>query len=188
MSGNWLRAWGAGRSEKPSRSILQNEDLPVLPDSLRSQISTVEAAALAVYARHGLPTDAGGYVRRGAAGTPWEKLPDGLSIEDKWALMEAAPPGSGWRYADRSCLGRQSDIAELRQASLLLSACAGLTARLEGRMPTTPQDVADALQLGATSAMLASAIGQGDTGLDSETQHSPLTFEEAAGKDTGGAT
>lgn len=148
-----MRRWLARRRDNEAPDLATWHEAPTLPDGLADRIERVEQAALSLYARHGLPTQAGGYLRRGPD-APWEKLSDTLTPEEKWQLLEQAPPGAGWRFADRSALGRNHPEPRVHRAAILLAACGGLRARLDGHIPTTAQDLADAVQLGAASAWL----------------------------------
>lgn len=170
-----LSRWLPGRKEiEASPAPDMDDNVFQLPEGLAEEIAAVELAALAVYARHDLPVTAGGYRQCGPEAV-WEKLPDDLTPLDKMMLLEDAPEGGQWRFADRSGIGRTSHIAEVRRASVLLAACEGLRARLSGCLPTTAQDVADALHLGAASGWLAGAAT--DEALPDTTEaHSPLVF------------
>ncbi len=170
-----LFTWLRGRQEADALPAPdRGDELFQLPEGLADDIATIEAAALDIYARHGLPVAAGGYVQRGPDAA-WEKLPDTLSAPQKMALLDEAPENGQWRFVERSGIGRLSTITEVRRASALLAACEGLRARLTGRMPTTAQDVADALHLGSASAWL---LGSGHALPEAGTEQplAPLTF------------
>lgn len=167
--GGGLLHWLGGRREEPLVPVDDGEEI-ALPEGLSDQILTVESAALEIYRRAGLPTRAGSYVQRGPD-APWEPLGDNLGPAEKWDLLNSAPEGAGWRFVDRASLGRTSDDPVVRRASTLLVTCAGLKARLSGELPTSAQDVADALQLGAAAAWLAQIVAS----LSLE-DHQPLTF------------
>lgn len=130
-------------------------------DSLLVELVHMEAAAAEVYGRHGLPDQPGQYRRRGEAGA-WEKVADRLTPAEKWAMIEAAPREEGWRFASLEHLGVRSDIPEVRQAAAVLAACRGLRQRLTAEAPISPQDLADAIRLGASWRRLSDA-------------HAPLT-------------
>lgn len=129
------------------------EDDLQLPDGLPEQIRTVEHAALAIYQRHNLPSEQISYVRKGP-NAPWEALSATLTPEQKWALINQAPQGAGWRYGDRSVVGRHHEVAEVRNAATLLATCDNLQRRLKGREPVTPQDISDAMLLGTAAGVL----------------------------------
>ncbi|WP_292052309.1 MULTISPECIES: hypothetical protein [unclassified Brevundimonas] len=147
------------------------EDELQLPDGLPDQIHTVEQAALAIYRRHNLPTDPVSYLKRGPD-APWEVLPAGLTPADKWNMVNAAPAGAGWRFGDRSILGRQSPHEEVRNASTLLATCDQLRRKLSGESPVTAQDIADAMLLGTAAGVLMSGASQVATA----EPHAPLSF------------
>lgn len=144
------------------------------PDGLPQQIITVEQACLDVYRQHGLPTAAGNYRHKGGPGEDWETLPEGLTPEEKWKLYLEAPEGAGWRFADRAALGKHSDIPEVRRASTLLQACDRVRQRIEGKEPVTPQDLADAVDLGTASGLLLQAMSA--AGLEPAPDYQPLVF------------
>lgn len=114
---------------------------------LLALIAEVEATALAVYRRHGLPDRPGQYAR-GPRAKSWSWLAESLTPQEKWARLESHPTGKGWRHGDLIRVGQDAEAAEARMASGVLAACKGLKARIEtGRTPTF-QDMADALRLG----------------------------------------
>lgn len=118
-----------------------------IENELRALIAEVEATALAVYRRYGLPDRPGQYARDPRA-KAWNWLAESLRPEEKWARLESHPTGTGWRYGDLIRVGQEADAVEARMASGVLAACEGLKARIEsGRTPTF-QDLADALRLG----------------------------------------
>lgn len=117
-------------------------------DDLLAELAVMEAAARQVYARHGLP-DQPGHYRRTGEGAAWEKIADRLTPAEKWAIMETAPAQAGWRFSSLERIGAQSDVAEVRRAAALLDACRGLRQRLTEDAPISPQDLVDAIRLGA---------------------------------------
>lgn len=114
---------------------------------LLSLLQRIETAAGHVYGRNGLPQLPGHY-RRPTGGGAWERLGEGLSPAEKWALIAQSPEGEPWRYAAFEALGARSDIPEVRQASALLAACQGLRQRLADRTTISAQDLADSIRLG----------------------------------------
>ncbi|MEN5147148.1 hypothetical protein [Brevundimonas diminuta] len=142
----------------------RRRDVPALPDQARAdqarpeppdgvddllaEIGVMETAARQIYARHGLP-DQPGHYRRAGEDAPWEKIADRLTPSEKWTIMEAAPEQAGWRFSSLEGIGSRSDVAEVRRAAALLEACRGLRQRLIGDAPITPQDLVDAIRLGA---------------------------------------
>lgn len=142
-----------------------------LPDELPRQIHTVRNASLEIYRQHGLPTERGNYRRRGPSST-WERLSDDLSPSEKWDLVQAAPKAAGWRFSDRSGLGRHSPVEDVRQAASLLQKCDNLHRKLETNEEITSSDIADAMLIGTASGFLLQARASKATG----TAHSPLMF------------
>jgi len=118
-------------------------------DSLLAEIAAMETAAAEVYGRHGLPNQPGQYRRRGDDDGAWEKVADRLAPAEKWAMIHATQPEDGWRFASLERLGARSDIPEVRQAAAVLAACRGLRQRLTEAAAISPQDLADAIRLGA---------------------------------------
>jgi hypothetical protein len=80
------------------------EDLPP-DDDIDALMKRLEAEALEVFARHGLPGDAGIYRRAKEAGS-WEFLGSNLSVAERWSMVLAHPPEEGWRYVPLSEIGR----------------------------------------------------------------------------------
>lgn len=143
----------------------RRRDVPALPDQaqpeppdgiddLLAELAVMETAARQVYARHGLPDQPGHYRRKGED-TAWEKIADRLSPAEKWAIMEAAPAQAGWRFSSMEAIGARSDIVEVQRAAALLEACRGLRQRLTGDAPISPQDLVDAIRLGAAWRQLS---------------------------------
>lgn len=116
--------------------------LPAVLDRL----AAIEAGALAVYARHGLPTRPGHY-RKGPRAKSWTWLAADLSPGDRWAEVLARPPERGWRHAALADLGALDGRPGPRRASERLKAVARLRDRLTAGEPLTPGDLLDALEL-----------------------------------------
>ena len=147
-------------------SVTRLDDPPSPPDfdpidadpshaSLTSLLDEIEASACAVYRRHDLPTAPGQYARSAKTGQ-WRYLSDSLTAEERWALVLAQKPGSGWRFASLPDLGDQTDgPADLRLASRVLRACHHLRARMK---QDTPSDEAleMSIRLGADWLQLQS--------------------------------
>ncbi|HEY1071598.1 hypothetical protein [Brevundimonas sp.] len=151
---------GRRRSESSGERPSERAETTTAIDDLLDLLRMIEAAAGAVYGRHGLPQRPGHY-RRSADSHAWEPLGDALSPAEKWALIDAAPKGGRWRYAAHETLGAHSDIAAVRQASALLAACQGLRKRLADRAIISPQDLADSIRLGQAWRRLVEDGGQG---------------------------
>jgi hypothetical protein len=144
-------------------------------DSLLAEIAAIETAAAGLYGRHGLPDQPGQYRRRGDEGA-WEKVADPRTPAEKWAMIQAAPPEEGWRFASLASLGARSEIAEVRQAAAVLAACRGLRQRLTEETPISPQDLADAIRLGASWRRLSAPSDASDDAV-------PLLFLPPEGQD-----
>lgn len=112
-------------------------------------ITEIEAAAVEVYAAHGLPIRHGHYQRAPGA-SEWIWLAEELPAELRWALVLERPPEHGWRYATLEDIGRfPGASAELRMAANLLGECRHLKDRLTGREPGEPgEDIQAAIRLG----------------------------------------
>ena len=110
------------------------------------RLAVIEAAALAVYAKHGLPTRPVHY-RKGPRARSWALIAADLSPEARWAEVLARPPDKGWRHAALTDLGAMDARPGPRRASERLKAVARLRARLTAGEPLTPDDLLDALEL-----------------------------------------
>lgn len=110
------------------------EVAPPLDDDGRALVQlldSIEATALHVYARAGLPTRAGHY-RRGPGHDGWTHLAEVLTPQARFDLVLSHPVEQGWRHAPREELGRLAEPPSeaLVEASGLLTACRDLRARL----------------------------------------------------------
>lgn len=113
-------------------------------------LSEVEAAACAVYARHGLPDQPGHYAHARSS-EAWRFLSHELTAEERWALVTAQRPGSGWRFGTLEDLGDQDDSPpEVRRAARMLRNCRKLRMRLaEGGSPSLGDELEAAIRLGS---------------------------------------
>jgi hypothetical protein len=116
-----------------------------LPAVLK-RLAAIEAAALAAYAKHGLPTRPGHY-RKGPRAKSWTWLGADLSPEERWAEVLARPPERGWRHAALADVGAMDGRPGPRRASEQLKTVARLRDRLTSGHPLTPDDLLDALDL-----------------------------------------
>lgn len=116
--------------------------------ALEAEVAAIEAAAMAVYALHGLPDQPGHYQRR-ERNAPWERLEDELTPAQRWALIETTPQAEGRRFASHVDLGADASEPEVRRASAVLAACRGLRQTLNDGAGFSAQDLADAIRLGA---------------------------------------
>jgi len=141
-------------------------------DGLRAileQIAEVEAIAVAIYARHGLP-DRLGHYRRRRGEDDWALIGEHLTPTEKWDMISGPSDEGEWRFATLAGLGARSDNAEVRRAAAILAACQGLRARLNERAPISAQDLADAMRLGAACGRTTAS---GDASIKGPT---PLCF------------
>lgn len=125
---------------------MERAEPPAVSHDLDVLLRAIEQTALRLYDRHGLPTTSGHY-RSPASEEAWTPLGAQLSADERWTMIQESPEGQ-WRYASLETIGARSEHPDVRQASAILSACAGLRQRLDGR-PPTPQDLADSIRLGA---------------------------------------
>jgi hypothetical protein len=164
-----LSRFGRRRDDRGGeQAVVPSDALSDGVDSLLAEVAAIEATACDVYGRHGLPAQPGQYRRQGENGA-WEKLGDQLTPAEKWAMIQAAPSEEGWRFASLDSIGARSTTPEIRHASAVLAACRGLRQRLTDAEPITPQDLADAIRLGAAWRRL-----------DAESAASPLLFQPLA--------
>lgn len=121
-------------------------------------LSQVEASACAVYAHHGLPDRRGHYARSPKSET-WRFLSDELTAEERWSLVTAQRPGSGWRFGTLEDLGNQPDNPpDVRRAAKMLRNCRKLRARLaEGGSPSLGEELEAAIRLGSEWRQLDAA-------------------------------
>lgn len=148
--------WPGARRPVPTASP---EEPPPSPEvdpseiSLLALLSEMEAAACAVYARHGLPVQPGQYALSAKTGD-WRYLAEALTAEERWALVLAQKPGSGWRFGTLPSLADLEDSPpEVQRAARVLKACDQIRARVRG---------------GASAADLEMAIRLGVDGLEPE--------------------
>lgn len=149
MTGGWRALFGRRESgmAEPSPDPFETAGrLAPEPDDLSILLDRIEAAALAVYAEHGLPTRRGHY-RKGPRATRWSWVADQLSPEERFALVLARPPEKGWRHGSLEDIGaHEADRPRLVEAARLLAGLTAIRRRLrEGAMAG---DIAAALTLG----------------------------------------
>lgn len=114
------------------------------------KLSEIEAAACAVYVRHGLPNQPGQYALSPKSGQ-WRFLSADMTVEERWALVLAQREGAGWRFGSLEDLGDGGDSpADLKRAAQALRACRQIRDRLAGRSEASvADDLALAIDLGA---------------------------------------
>lgn len=110
--------------DRETAVAIETEDDTVDPSQgdLDVFLGELEAEALGIFARHGLPTDVGVYRRRGQE--PWEFLGARVPVADRWAMVLEQPPEAGWRYVQLAEIGRAAHPhdREVAAAALLLEA------------------------------------------------------------------
>ena len=151
MAGRW-RAWLPARRSAPPAPAETDPftppadfEPPPEDDALSLLLGEIQAGALAVYDRHGLPTRLGHYVCDPADGE-WRFIAERLSPARRFELMLEHPPEQGWRFARLEDLGaRHRDHPEVEVASELLNAVSRL--RLN-RASASADDLAEAIRLG----------------------------------------
>jgi hypothetical protein len=115
------------------------------PGPLDRALAEIEAGALEVYAKAGLPTEAGHY-RKPPDADQWSFISDRITPEARFALALEHPVERGWRFARLQDLGARSDRPDLRAASRLLNDIAALRAARRGVM--TEDHLLAAMELG----------------------------------------
>lgn len=93
---------------------------PSPPDPLHLAFDEIQAGALEVYAKAGLPILAGHY-RKSPKSETWEFISDRITPEARFALALEHPAEQGWRFGRLQDLGARSTRPELQAASRLLS-------------------------------------------------------------------
>ena len=153
MAGRW-RAWLPRRRSAPPAPVEADPftppadfEPPPEDDPLSLLLAEIQAGALAVYDRHGLPTRLGHYVRDPADGE-WRFLAERLSPTRRFEPMLEHPPEEGWRFARLEDLGARSNKPDLAAASDLLRLAARLREARDG--PLLAEDLLTAMELGAT--------------------------------------
>ena len=151
MAGRW-RAWLPARRSAPPAPAETDPFTPPADfepspedDALSRLLGEIQAGALAVYDRHGLPTRLGHYVCDPADGE-WRFIAERLSPARRFELMLEHPPEQGWRFARLEDLGaRHRDHPEVEVASELLNAVSRLR---QNRASASADDLAEAIRLG----------------------------------------
>lgn len=118
-------------------------DAPV--SSLADRLTAIEAAALATYAAHGLPT-APGHYRKGPRARGWTFLGAEIEPEARWAMVLEKPPEKGWRHGTLEALGARERSPAVQAASRALTACRALRDQLATGETVAADDVAALLE------------------------------------------
>jgi hypothetical protein len=127
---------------------------PSAPDPLEIALAEIEAGALEVYSRAGLPTEPGHY-RKPPGTDAWTFIAATLPPEARFALTLEHPPERGWRFARLQDLGARSDRPDLKAASRLLNDIADLRAARRGLL--TEDHLLIAMELGGAWRSLRDA-------------------------------
>jgi hypothetical protein len=123
------------------------------PGPLDRALDEIEAGALDVYAKAGLPTRTGHY--RKAPDGDWSFIGVQITPEARFALALEHPAEAGWRFARLQNLGARSNRADLRAASRLLNEIEELRAARRGRL--TEDHLLTAMELGGAWRALRDA-------------------------------
>jgi len=113
---------------------------------LPARLDAIEAAALAVYAAHGLPA-APGHYRKGPRAKGWTFLGADIPPEERWAMVLARPPEKGWRHGTLEAIGSRDRAPAVQAASRALAACRGLRVQLSAGETVSADDVAALLEV-----------------------------------------
>lgn len=165
MTSNWSRIFDRlrrpGEAQGPVEAIPDPwSNAPSDPERettpIHALLDEIEAAGRAVYAAHGLPDQPGHYARS-ARSPHWRFVSETLTAEERWALVTAQKPGSGWRFGALEDLGDQPDSPpDLKRAAGLLRACRQLRGRLAEAAYGLGEDLEAALRLGVEWTTLTS--------------------------------
>lgn len=117
--------------------------------SLADRLSAIEAAALATYAAHGLPTTPGHY-RKGPRAKGWTFLGTDIDPEARWAMVLERPPEKGWRHGALEALGARDRAPAVEAASRALTACRALRDQMTTGEAVSAEDVAALLEVAET--------------------------------------
>lgn len=117
-----------------------------MTDGLADRLAALEAAALATYAAHGLPT-APGHYRKGPRAKAWTFLGADIDPEARWAMVLERPPEAGWRHGTLEAIGAQDRNAAIQAASRALLACRALRDQMTTGAAVSADDVAALLEV-----------------------------------------
>jgi len=115
-------------------------------DALADRLTAIEAAALATYAAHGLPT-APGHYRKGPRARGWTFLGADIAPEARWAMVLERPPEKGWRHGALEAIGARDRNPAVQAASRALTACRALRDQLATGESVAADDVAALLEV-----------------------------------------
>lgn len=144
----WLRGRRDDAVVPPSDTVGADEPRPDV-SGLTALLSDIEVAACVVYGRHGLPVQPGHYARSARSGE-WRYLSEDLTAEERWEVILAQKPGSGWRFGSLPDLAAQADgPPDVQLASRALRSCHALRVALQSGA-VSAVDLETAIRLGET--------------------------------------
>ncbi len=117
-----------------------------MTEALADRLTAIEAAALATYAAHGLPT-APGHYRKGPRARGWTFLGADIDPEARWAMVLERPPEKGWRHGALEAIGARDRDPAVQAASRALTACRALRSQLATGEGVSAEDVAALLEV-----------------------------------------
>lgn len=117
-----------------------------MTEALADRLTAIEAAALATYAAHGLPT-APGHYRKGPRARGWTFLGADIAPEARWAMVLERPPEKGWRHGALEAIGARDRDPAVQAASRALTACRALRDQLATGESVSADDVAALLEV-----------------------------------------
>lgn len=117
-----------------------------MTEALADRLTAIEAAALATYAAHGLPTTPGHY-RKGPRAKGWTFLGADIAPEARWAMVLERPPEKGWRHGALEAIGARDSDPAVQAASRALTACRALRDQLATGETVSADDVAALLEV-----------------------------------------
>lgn len=117
-----------------------------MTEALTDRLNAIEAAALATYAAHGLPTTPGHY-RKGPRAKGWTFLGTDIEPEARWEMVLEHPPETGWRHGALEALGSRDRNPAVQGASRALTACRALRDQLSSGESVATDDVAALLEV-----------------------------------------
>lgn len=120
-----------------------------MTEALADRLAAIEAAALATYAAHGLPTKPGHY-RKGPRAKGWTFLGADIDPEVRWAMVLERPPEKGWRHGALEAIGGHNRAPAVQAASRALTACRALRDQLATGESLSADDVAALLEIAGT--------------------------------------
>ena len=148
-------AQGRKQDHQPSdglaraQAALAQTATPIKDRPVLLQLAEIEAAAINVYAEHGLPTLPGHYARS-AKQTKWRFLAENMTVEERWEFALVQRPGVKWRFGALEDLGSGPDYPEQVQvAARSLATLRHLRGRLGPVAGTLDEDLHAAIRLAA---------------------------------------